>query len=247
MGPPGRILHERTEDMGNLWADVDFCSLQVTLLQSGETDSTFCESLLRTPALQRVRLEHGERGPSRDSSCCQSLWSRHEALASAGLARNRTAVVQRVERDLKGRFILQMEGSHPVMLTPTGITDSHLKHHLASDHVVPGPPIHHVSLTGKVGGGREALALENLEPRAYVAPLLTSYILGQATYLLRSSVWISEKRDCSGLTPTETGRSRQWSKGDNFPGGPVVKNPPANVGDMGSIPGLGTFHMPRGN
>ena len=24
-----------------------------------------------------------------------------------------------------------------------------------------------------------------------------------------------------------------------FPGGSVVKNPPANVGDMGSIPGLG--------
>ena len=26
-------------------------------------------------------------------------------------------------------------------------------------------------------------------------------------------------------------------------GGPVVKNLPANVGDMGSIPGLGQFHM----
>ena len=25
-----------------------------------------------------------------------------------------------------------------------------------------------------------------------------------------------------------------------FPGGPVVKNPPCNVGDMGLIPGLGT-------
>ena len=25
-----------------------------------------------------------------------------------------------------------------------------------------------------------------------------------------------------------------------FPGGPVVKNPPANIGDMGSIPDLGT-------
>ena len=24
-----------------------------------------------------------------------------------------------------------------------------------------------------------------------------------------------------------------------FPGGSVVKNPPANVGDMGSLPGLG--------
>ena len=26
----------------------------------------------------------------------------------------------------------------------------------------------------------------------------------------------------------------------NFPGGPVVKNPPHNAGDVGSIPGQGT-------
>ena len=26
----------------------------------------------------------------------------------------------------------------------------------------------------------------------------------------------------------------------NFPGGPVVKNPPSNAGDVGSIPGQGT-------
>ena len=25
-----------------------------------------------------------------------------------------------------------------------------------------------------------------------------------------------------------------------FPGGPVIKNPPANAGDMGTITGLGT-------
>ena len=29
----------------------------------------------------------------------------------------------------------------------------------------------------------------------------------------------------------------------DFPGGTVVKNPPANAGDMGSIPGLGRSHM----
>ena len=28
----------------------------------------------------------------------------------------------------------------------------------------------------------------------------------------------------------------------DFPGGPVDKNPPANAGDMGSIPGPGSFH-----
>ena len=32
-----------------------------------------------------------------------------------------------------------------------------------------------------------------------------------------------------------------------FPGGLMVKNPPANAGDTGSIPDLGRFHMPQGN
>ena len=33
----------------------------------------------------------------------------------------------------------------------------------------------------------------------------------------------------------------------DFPGGTVVKNPPANAGDMGSSPGPERFHMPRSN
>ena len=33
----------------------------------------------------------------------------------------------------------------------------------------------------------------------------------------------------------------------DFPGGAVVKNPPANAGDMGLIPGLGRSHMLRSN
>ena len=33
----------------------------------------------------------------------------------------------------------------------------------------------------------------------------------------------------------------------DFPGGTVVKNPPANAGDTGSSPGLGRSHMPRSN
>ena len=32
-----------------------------------------------------------------------------------------------------------------------------------------------------------------------------------------------------------------------FPGGTVVKNPPANAGDMGSSPATGRSHMPRNN
>ena len=33
----------------------------------------------------------------------------------------------------------------------------------------------------------------------------------------------------------------------DFPGGPVVKNLPANAGDMGLIPGPGRSHMPGSN
>ena len=33
----------------------------------------------------------------------------------------------------------------------------------------------------------------------------------------------------------------------DFPGGTVVKNPPAKAGDMGSSPGPGRSHMPWSN
>ena len=33
----------------------------------------------------------------------------------------------------------------------------------------------------------------------------------------------------------------------DFPGGAVVKNPPANAGDTGSSPGPGRSYMPRSN
>ena len=33
-------------------------------------------------------------------------------------------------------------------------------------------------------------------------------------------------------------------EGGDLPGGTVVKNPPANAGDMGSSPGPGRSHMP---
>ena len=32
-----------------------------------------------------------------------------------------------------------------------------------------------------------------------------------------------------------------------FPGDLVLKNPPANAGDVGSTPGPGRFHMPGAN
>ena len=33
----------------------------------------------------------------------------------------------------------------------------------------------------------------------------------------------------------------------DFPGGPVVKNPPANAGDTGLVPNLGRSHRPKGS
>ena len=38
-------------------------------------------------------------------------------------------------------------------------------------------------------------------------------------------------------------KSEPW----DFSGGAVVKNPPANAGDMGSSPGSGRSHMTRSN
>ena len=50
-------------------------------------------------------------------------------------------------------------------------------------------------------------------------------------------------KEYSGLWKLEKARNGF----SDFPGDPVVKNSPANAGDMGSIPGLGRFHMPEGN
>ena len=44
-------------------------------------------------------------------------------------------------------------------------------------------------------------------------------------------------------------RGREGAKKsiEEFPGGPVVKNPPANAGDKVSTPGPGISHMPLSN
>ena len=41
--------------------------------------------------------------------------------------------------------------------------------------------------------------------------------------------------------------TRVIKKFRDFPGGAVVKNPPANAGDTGLNPGPGRSHMPRSN
>ena len=37
---------------------------------------------------------------------------------------------------------------------------------------------------------------------------------------------------------------KQESRGEDVPGGLVVKNPPANAGDTGLVPGPGRSHTP---
>ena len=51
-------------------------------------------------------------------------------------------------------------------------------------------------------------------------------------------LWSEHQRNCWATFAKEI-------KG--FPGGRVVKNLPANAGDMGSIPGLGRSHMSQSN
>ena len=49
-------------------------------------------------------------------------------------------------------------------------------------------------------------------------------------------LWQKEK----GYRGQEKEKKRKYTNFRDFPGGPVVKNPPSNAGHMGSIPGQGT-------
>ena len=51
----------------------------------------------------------------------------------------------------------------------------------------------------------------------------------------------------SGLLLWPWGISSEKFSDEGFPGGAVVKNPPARVGDMNLISDLGRSHMPQGN
>ena len=56
--------------------------------------------------------------------------------------------------------------------------------------------------------------------------------------MLLNNQWITEERKRGNQNiPRDMG----------FPGGAVVKNPPANAGDMGSSSDLGRSPMPRSN
>ena len=81
-----------------------------------------------------------------------------------------------------------------------------------------------------------------------------SFSLGAATFY--REIYIPEAK---GMCPDESKLDFQETRPSQMPynltkelpgtflGGPVVKNPPANGGDMGSIPGPGRFHGQQGN
>ena len=52
-----------------------------------------------------------------------------------------------------------------------------------------------------------------------------------------------EDQDVEESNKNSKQKTRPWG----FPGGAVVRNPPANAGDTGSCPGPGRFHRPRSN
>ena len=62
--------------------------------------------------------------------------------------------------------------------------------------------------------------------------------------------WISELEDTMvEIAATKQNKEKRMKRMEDrdFPHGAVVKNPPANAGDTGSIPGLGGSHMLRSN
>ena len=67
-------------------------------------------------------------------------------------------------------------------------------------------------------------------------------------YRKKGTPWLPCHHSKPTLQPsTEALDSTLFAIPVNCPGGPVIKSPPANAGDTGSIPGLGRVHMPWGN
>ena len=57
----------------------------------------------------------------------------------------------------------------------------------------------------------------------------------------------AHKENDRALQATVEEKNQQLTEYGGFPGGAVVKNPPANAGDMGSSPGPGRSHTSQSN
>ena len=60
------------------------------------------------------------------------------------------------------------------------------------------------------------------------------------------AAWRGQSKQTKNPTTTTKMDAIKSEKRD-FPGGTVVKNPPANAGDTGSSPGPGRSHIPQSN
>ena len=86
---------------------------------------------------------------------------------------------------------------------------------------------------------------------SFVHSTFTEYFIIQSTFI--STYYAPSVRDTAiiKIESLLSGASFQWKDKNkqlkDCPGGPVVKNPPANVRDTGSISSLGRFHIPQGN
>ena len=59
--------------------------------------------------------------------------------------------------------------------------------------------------------------------------------------------WDRDGDNGTGHEEKSKKKKKSERRREDFPGGPVIKNSSVNAGDIGSIPGLGRFHMPWDN
>ena len=77
--------------------------------------------------------------------------------------------------------------------------------------------------------------MEEVENKIIPSPPTNTTVFNS---LLSFHLPIVHQIDWFGFVWKSFGIKRLW--GGDFPGGPVVENPPCNAGDEGSIPGRGT-------
>ena len=90
-------------------------------------------------------------------------------------------------------------------------------------------------------------------PASFITPSSTLQKLFQAVIVYQRQKFrskITDRLNVKGMNRAQRRHKKRsgcsGTKTDiksDFPGGPVVKNPPANAGDTGSIPDLGRSHV----
>ena len=84
------------------------------------------------------------------------------------------------------------------------------------------------------------LSNPEIEPTSLVSPELAG------RFFITSATWEAHMK-ITEMNLWDEAKAVFKRKFLDFSGSPVVKNPPANVENMGSIPDLGRFHKSQGN